>query len=55
VHIASRIADRAEAGEILVSRTVRDLAVGAPIQFAEHGTHTLRGVPEPWQLYAVES
>lgn len=55
VHIASRIADRAEPGQILVSRTVRDLAVGAPIEFADRGTHTLRGVPEPWQLYCVET
>lgn len=55
VHIASRISGRAEPGEILVSRTVRDLAIGAPIQFAERGTHTLRGVPEAWQLYAVDA
>jgi class 3 adenylate cyclase len=54
VHIASRISSSAEPGQILVSRTVRDLAVGAPIRFADCGTHALRGVPEPWQLYAVD-
>jgi class 3 adenylate cyclase len=55
VHIASRISTEAEPGQILVSRTVRDLAVGAPIRFSDCGVHALRGVPEPWQLYAVES
>jgi class 3 adenylate cyclase len=54
VHIASRISTAADPGQILVSRTVRDLSVGAPIQFADQGSHTLRGVPEPWQLYSVE-
>jgi class 3 adenylate cyclase len=55
VHIASRISTQADPGQVLVSRTVRDLAVGAPIQFEDRGTQALRGVPEPWQLYSVES
>lgn len=55
VHIASRISSTADPGQILVSRTVRDLAVGAPIQFTACGSHTLRGVPEQWELYSVES
>lgn len=55
VHIASRISTHAEPGQILVSRTVRDLAVGAPIRFQAQGSHALRGVPEPWELHSVES
>ena len=55
VHIASRISSSAEPGQILASRTVRDLAVGAPIRFEDRGTRELRGVPETWELYSVES
>jgi len=53
VHIAARISALAGRGEILVSRTVRDLAVGSRLQFEDRGSHTLKGVPEPWQLFAV--
>jgi class 3 adenylate cyclase len=53
VHIAARICALADAGEILVSRTVRDLAVGSRLAFDDRGTHALKGVPEQWQLFAV--
>ena len=52
VHIAARILDRAGAGEVLVSRTVRDLVVGSELRFDDRGEHELRGVPEPWHIYA---
>jgi hypothetical protein len=45
---------RAGAGEILCSRTVKDLVAGSGFAFAERGTHRLKGVPDSWQLYAVE-
>ncbi len=54
VHIAARILGRAGAGEILVSRTVRDLVVGSGIGFREHGVVELRGVPGSWELVAVD-
>ena len=54
VHIAARIAAIANAGEILVSRTARDLAVGSHIRFDDRGTHALKGVPDQWQLYAAQ-
>ena len=53
VHIAARLADMAGSGEVLVSRTTRDLAVGSKIEFDDRGTHTLKGVPEPWQVFAA--
>lgn len=40
-------------GEILVSRTVRDLIVGSEIRLKEKGEHTLKGVEGDWQLFAV--
>jgi pimeloyl-ACP methyl ester carboxylesterase/class 3 adenylate cyclase len=53
VHIAARVADLAGAGEVLVSRTVCDLVAGSTIAFEDRGVHELKGVPAPWQLYAV--
>jgi class 3 adenylate cyclase len=55
VHIASRVADRAGAGEVLASSTVKDLVVGSGIGFAERGTEELKGVPGEWSLFAVQS
>jgi len=54
VHIAARVLAKAAAGEILCSRTVKDLVAGSGFAFAERGTHRLKGVPDSWQLYAVE-
>jgi class 3 adenylate cyclase len=54
VHIAARICGHAGAGEILVSRTVRDLVVGSGTGFEERGSVDLRGVPGSWQLLAVD-
>jgi class 3 adenylate cyclase len=53
VVIARRICDLAGDGELLVSRTVKDLVTGSGIVLAAHGTHQLKGVPDEWQLYAA--
>jgi class 3 adenylate cyclase len=55
VHIGARVTALAEPGEILVSRTVRDLVAGSGLHFADRGEHELKGVPGPWPLYAVSS
>jgi class 3 adenylate cyclase len=54
VHIAARVMDRAQAGEVLVSNTVKDLVVGSGIDFDDRGEHELRGVPGEWRLFSVE-
>ena len=53
VHLAARVMAEANANEILVSRTVKDLVVGSDLSFEDRGTHALKGVDDPWQLYAV--
>jgi class 3 adenylate cyclase len=53
VHIGARVLAKARAGEVLVTRTVRDLVAGSGIEFADRGSHTLRGVPGRWQLFAA--
>jgi class 3 adenylate cyclase len=55
VHIAARVMAEAAAGEILVSRTVRDLVVGSNIRTVERGTHALKGVEGDWELFEVIS
>lgn len=55
VHVASRVADRAPAGEVWVSRTVRDLMAGTAIRLVDRGEHDLKGLDEPWVLYAVKA
>jgi class 3 adenylate cyclase len=54
VHLAARVASAADAGEVLVSRTVVDLVAGSGLGFAARGRHALKGVPEEWELFAVE-
>jgi class 3 adenylate cyclase/pimeloyl-ACP methyl ester carboxylesterase len=54
VHIAARILGQAGPGEILVSRTVRDLVIGSGTGFEDRGAVELRGVPGTWQLLAVD-
>jgi class 3 adenylate cyclase/pimeloyl-ACP methyl ester carboxylesterase len=55
VHIGARIAALASPGEILVSRTVKDLVTGSEIRLRNRGAHTLKGVPDTWQVYAVDA
>jgi class 3 adenylate cyclase len=54
VHIGARVASLAGAGEVLVSRTVKDLVAGSGLRFTDRGTQALKGVPGDWQIYAVE-
>jgi len=53
VHIGARICDLAAPGEVLVTRTVRDLVAGSGIAFEERGEHELKGISDRWTLYAA--
>jgi class 3 adenylate cyclase len=53
VHIAARIAALAGSGEVLASGTVRDLSVGSPFAMESRGEQRLKGVADPWRIYAV--
>ena len=54
VHIGARVATTADADEVLVSSTVRDLVAGSGLKFTDRGVHALKGLPEQWRLYRVE-
>ncbi len=47
------VADEAKPGEVLVSRTVKDLVAGSGINFEDRGLRTLAGCGE-WRLFAVQ-
>ena len=53
VHIGARVAALAGAGEVLVTRTVKDLTAGSGVAFDERGSRELRGVPGEWELFAA--
>jgi pimeloyl-ACP methyl ester carboxylesterase len=53
VHIGARVAAVAAPSEVLVTRTVKDLVTGSGYQFADRGTHVLKGVPDSWQLFTL--
>jgi class 3 adenylate cyclase len=53
VHIAARIAALAEGGQVLVSRTVRDLVAGSNLRLEDRGAYTLKGLSESMPLFAV--
>jgi class 3 adenylate cyclase len=51
VHIGARVMGCSRAGEVLVSRTVKDLVAGSGLEFAEAGKHKLKGVAGDWALF----
>jgi pimeloyl-ACP methyl ester carboxylesterase len=53
VHIGARVMSLAGPGDILVSSTVKDLVAGANIHFDDRGTHTLKGIPGTWHVFAA--
>ena len=53
VHIGARVGALAGPSEVLVSSTVKDLVAGSGIVFEDRGEHRLKGIGEPWRLYAV--
>ena len=53
VHIASRVLATAPDGRVVVTRTVRDLAIGTDLAFEPLGSQALRGVPGEWELFTA--
>jgi pimeloyl-ACP methyl ester carboxylesterase len=55
VHLASRLLAYANEGDIIVSRTVKDLLVGSEFRFDDKGEVELRDIPGHWQIYSANS
>ena len=55
VHIGARVAALADANEVLVSSTVKDLVAGSGLRFTPSGERKLRGVPGEWRIFRAEA
>jgi pimeloyl-ACP methyl ester carboxylesterase/class 3 adenylate cyclase len=53
VHTGARVAAEAQASEVLVSSTVKDLVAGSGLTFLDRGVQSLKGIPGEWHLFAV--
>ena len=53
VHIGARVAAMGRPGEVVVSRTVKDLVAGSQMSFEHRGSHRLKGIADEWDLYSV--
>jgi class 3 adenylate cyclase len=53
VHTGARIGSLADAGEVLTSRTVRDLSAGSGLRFDSLGTRQLKGLAEETEVFRV--
>ena len=53
VNLAARICDHAEAGQIVASNVVRELAAGKDFLFADLGETELRGFEDPIKLWEL--
>ena len=51
VNIAARIAELGSGGDIVVSRTVKDLVAGSGLDFHSLGAKQLKGLSEEWTVY----
>jgi class 3 adenylate cyclase len=54
VHVAARVLEQADSGELIVSAAVPMLVAGSGLEFEDRGEHELKGVPGTWRLFAVE-
>jgi pimeloyl-ACP methyl ester carboxylesterase len=55
VSIGARVMARAAPSEILVSQTVKDLTAGGDLRLQAAGEHELKGIPDSWRLFRVET
>ena len=53
VHVGARIGAMAGTGEVLASRTVRDLSAGSGLQFDPLGAQQLKGIAEEVEVFRV--
>ena len=53
VHTGARIGAMAKAGEVLTSRTVRDLSSGSGLRFESLGNQRLKGLPDEVEVFRV--
>ena len=55
VHVGARIGAMAGSGEVLTSRTVRDLSAGSGLLFESLGLQRLKGIPDDHEVFRVRN
>jgi class 3 adenylate cyclase len=55
VHETARIMALGGAGDILVSSTTRELSAGSGFSYEDRGTHRLKGISVPRQVFGLVS
>jgi class 3 adenylate cyclase len=55
IHTGARIGALSGAGEVLASRTVRDLSAGSGLKFESLGPQRLKGLPEDVEVYQIKT
>jgi pimeloyl-ACP methyl ester carboxylesterase/class 3 adenylate cyclase len=55
IQIAAGVLSSAEAAEVLVSSTVKDLVLGSGFEFEARGSRIIAGTPGEWHLFAMGS
>jgi class 3 adenylate cyclase len=55
VHTGARISAMARPGEVLASRTVRDLSAGSGLRFESLGVQQLKGLPEEVEVFRISA
>jgi pimeloyl-ACP methyl ester carboxylesterase/DNA-binding winged helix-turn-helix (wHTH) protein/class 3 adenylate cyclase len=54
VELAQKIAEETPLGEVLASRTVKDLVAGSGLKFADYGAKSFAALQGEWRLFKVE-
>ena len=55
VHAASRIMALGSASEIIVSSVTRGLVEGSDLRFEERGSHTVKGLERPIEVFLLST
>ena len=55
VHIAARVLEKAQAGELWVSAAVPMLVAGSTFEFEDRGEHELKGISGTWRLFTART
>ena len=53
VNIAARVEAAGDAGDVLVTSTVREMLLGSELRVVQRGEHSLKGIEGSWRLYGV--
>lgn len=54
VHVAARVLNKAQPGQILITMSVKNLLAGTGLEFTDLGDFSLKGIDESYRLFALQ-